>query len=59
MVLGGIVTCALKRHLGDTTSDAGKPLTPDEMVGTLLLLCSEAGISGQVFNVDGGWMIRH
>jgi len=33
---------------------------PDELVGTLLLLCSEAGrwITGQVINVDGGWVIR-
>lgn len=34
--------------------------TPDELVGTLLLLCSGAGdwITGQVFNVDGGWVLR-
>jgi len=34
--------------------------TPDELVGTLLLLCSEAGawITGQVIHVDGGWVIR-
>ncbi|MBB5685943.1 SDR family oxidoreductase [Sphingobium boeckii] len=34
--------------------------TPDELVGTLLLLCSQAGawITGQVFHVDGGWVIR-
>jgi NAD(P)-dependent dehydrogenase (short-subunit alcohol dehydrogenase family) len=33
---------------------------PDELVGTLLLLCSSAGdwISGQVLHVDGGWVIR-
>ncbi len=33
---------------------------PDELVGTLLLLCSEAGdwITGQVMHVDGGWVIR-
>ena len=66
---------------GNTTSDAGKLLTPDdspfikyleatvamrvrgapdELVGTLLLLCSEAGawISGQVIHVDGGWVLR-
>lgn len=66
---------------GNTASDAGKLLTPDdspfikfleasvamrvrgtpdELVGTLLLLCSQAGdwITGQVFNVDGGWVIR-
>jgi NAD(P)-dependent dehydrogenase (short-subunit alcohol dehydrogenase family) len=66
---------------GNTTSDAGKLLTPDdspfikfleasvamrvrgapdELVGTLLLLCSQAGdwITGQVFNVDGGWVLR-
>src|SRR6266850_5270818 len=62
---------------GNTTSDAGKLLTPDdspfikflemnvamrvrgapdELVGTLLLLCSQAGawITGQVIHVDGG-----
>ena len=33
---------------------------PDELVGTLLLLCSQAGdwITGQVMHVDGGWVIR-
>jgi NAD(P)-dependent dehydrogenase (short-subunit alcohol dehydrogenase family) len=33
---------------------------PDELVGTLLLLCSEAGtwISGQTLHVDGGWVMR-
>ena len=33
---------------------------PDELVGTLLLLCSEAGawITGQVLHVDGGWVLR-
>jgi NAD(P)-dependent dehydrogenase (short-subunit alcohol dehydrogenase family) len=66
---------------GNTMSDAGKLLTPDdspfvklleatvamrvrgqpdELVGALLLLCSSAGdwITGQVFHVDGGWVIR-
>jgi NAD(P)-dependent dehydrogenase (short-subunit alcohol dehydrogenase family) len=66
---------------GNTTSEAGKLLTPDdspfikfleanvamrvrgapdELVGTLLLLCSSAGdwITGQVMHVDGGWVIR-
>lgn len=34
--------------------------TPDELVGSLLLLCSSAGdwITGQVLNVDGGWVLR-
>ncbi len=34
--------------------------TPEELVGTLLLLCSDAGswITGQVIHVDGGWVIR-
>lgn len=33
---------------------------PDELVGTLLLLCSPAGawITGQIINVDGGWVLR-
>jgi NAD(P)-dependent dehydrogenase (short-subunit alcohol dehydrogenase family) len=33
---------------------------PDELVGACLLLCSKAGdwITGQVLNVDGGWIIR-
>lgn len=66
---------------GNTLSDAGRMLTPDdspfvkflemtvamrargqpdELVGTLLLLCSQAGdwITGQVIHVDGGWILR-
>jgi len=66
---------------GNTTSDAGRQLTPDdspfikfleasvamrvrgapeELVGALLLLCSDAGawITGQVIHVDGGWVLR-
>lgn len=66
---------------GNTTSDAGKQLVPDdspfikfldmtvamrargepdELVGSLLLLCSSAGswITGQVIHVDGGWVLR-
>jgi NAD(P)-dependent dehydrogenase (short-subunit alcohol dehydrogenase family) len=33
---------------------------PDELVGSLLLLCSPAGdwITGQTINVDGGWVLR-
>lgn len=33
---------------------------PDELVGTALLLCSQAGqwITGQVIHVDGGWVMR-
>ena len=33
---------------------------PDELVGTLLLLCSNAGawISGQTIHIDGGWVMR-
>jgi NAD(P)-dependent dehydrogenase (short-subunit alcohol dehydrogenase family) len=33
---------------------------PDELVGTLLLLCSQPGdwITGQSINVDGGWVLR-
>ncbi|HEY0960315.1 MAG TPA: SDR family oxidoreductase [Novosphingobium sp.] len=33
---------------------------PDELVGTLLLLCSPAGewITGQTIHVDGGWVMR-
>jgi NAD(P)-dependent dehydrogenase (short-subunit alcohol dehydrogenase family) len=33
---------------------------PDELVGALLLLCSQAGawITGQVLHVDGGWVLR-
>lgn len=32
---------------------------PDELVGALILLCSPAGawIHGQVFHVDGGWVL--
>lgn len=66
---------------GNTVSDAGRQLTPDdspfikfleasvamrvrgmpdELVGALLLLCSQAGdwITGQVLHVDGGWVLR-
>ncbi len=33
---------------------------PDELVGTLLLLCSDAGawITGQTIHIDGGWIMR-
>ncbi|MFM5906826.1 MAG: SDR family oxidoreductase [Novosphingobium sp.] len=33
---------------------------PDELVGTMLLLCSDAGkwITGQTIHVDGGWVLR-
>jgi NAD(P)-dependent dehydrogenase (short-subunit alcohol dehydrogenase family) len=40
---------------------AGRPQgEPDELVGPLLLLCSEAGawITGQTLHVDGGWVLR-
>lgn len=35
--------------------------TPDALCGTLLLLASDAGrwITGQVINVDGGWIMRN
>ena len=47
------------KHLQATC--AGRPQgAPDELVGTLLLLCSEAGawITGQTIHVDGGWILR-
>ena len=33
---------------------------PDDLIGTLLLLCSPAGdwINGQTISVDGGWIMR-
>ena len=33
---------------------------PDELVGALLLLCSDAGqwITGQTIHIDGGWVMR-
>jgi NAD(P)-dependent dehydrogenase (short-subunit alcohol dehydrogenase family) len=33
---------------------------PDELVGSLLLLCSNAGdwITGQTIHIDGGWVMR-
>ena len=40
---------------------AGRPRgEPDELVGTALLLCSDAGawITGQVIHVDGGWVMK-
>ena len=42
-------TCALRARGG-----------PEELVGTALLLCSDAGawISGQTIHVDGGWVLR-
>ena len=35
--------------------------TPDALCGALLLLVSEAGrwMTGQVLNVDGGWVMRN
>ncbi|GGC00926.1 putative oxidoreductase [Novosphingobium endophyticum] len=43
------MTCAMRPRGG-----------PDELVGTALLLCSEAGawITGQTIHVDGGWVLR-
>ncbi len=44
-----------------TMTCAGQPRgEPGELVGTLLLLCSEAGawITGQTIHVDGGWVLR-
>jgi NAD(P)-dependent dehydrogenase (short-subunit alcohol dehydrogenase family) len=43
------MTCALRARGG-----------PDELVGTALLLCSDAGawITGQTIHVDGGWVLR-
>jgi NAD(P)-dependent dehydrogenase (short-subunit alcohol dehydrogenase family) len=39
-------------------TDASAP--PEDLVGTLLLLCSDAGkwITGQTIHVDGGWVLR-
>jgi NAD(P)-dependent dehydrogenase (short-subunit alcohol dehydrogenase family) len=39
---------------------SGFPATPDDLVGTVLLLASDAGraITGQTLVVDGGWTIR-
>jgi NAD(P)-dependent dehydrogenase (short-subunit alcohol dehydrogenase family) len=33
---------------------------PEDLVGTLLLLCSKAGdwINGQTISIDGGWIMR-
>ena len=33
---------------------------PDDLMGTILLLASQAGdwIKGQVISVDGGWIMR-
>jgi NAD(P)-dependent dehydrogenase (short-subunit alcohol dehydrogenase family) len=37
-----------------------KSAPPEDLVGTLLLLCSKAGdwINGQTISVDGGWVMR-
>lgn len=48
------------RDLIDQTA-FGKPAgAPEDLIGTLLLLCSSAGdwINGQVIFVDGGWIVR-
>ena len=55
----------------DQTRPAGQPRqliaprtkprgAPEELVGTLLLLCSPAGewITGQTIHIDGGWIMR-
>ena len=47
--------------LGRTHLDAAAAaVEPDELVGTALLLCSDAGrwITGQTIHVDGGWVLR-
>ena len=43
------------------TQIPGKPSgPPEDLVGTVLLLCSRAGdwINGQTILVDGGWIMR-
>lgn len=42
------------------TTLLGRIAEPDEMVGTALLLCSDAGgfVTGQTFLVDGGTVAR-
>ena len=46
----------------DGPDPAGTPLRTGfiELVGTAILLCSEAGawITGQTIHVDGGWVMR-
>jgi NAD(P)-dependent dehydrogenase (short-subunit alcohol dehydrogenase family) len=44
----------------EATIPGQKSGPPDDLVGTLLLLCSAAGrwITGQTYSVDGGWIMR-
>jgi NAD(P)-dependent dehydrogenase (short-subunit alcohol dehydrogenase family) len=46
---------ALARRIPGKTSGP-----PEDLIGTLLLLCSKAGdwINGQTISVDGGWVMR-
>ena len=59
----GYVACPKDSPFRDVLarSDPGKTSgPPEDLVGTLLLLCSKAGdwITGQTILVDGGWIIR-
>ena len=44
----------------ESTIPGQKSGPPEDLVGTLLLLCSPAGkwINGQSYSVDGGWIMR-
>ena len=51
----------LTHPFGDRGGHPGKKSgPPEDLVGTLLLLCSKAGdwINGQSISVDGGWVMR-
>jgi NAD(P)-dependent dehydrogenase (short-subunit alcohol dehydrogenase family) len=59
-----LITCPVIHRPASLTSSNSAPIqlrdTPDALCGALLLLVSEAGrwMTGQVINIDGGWVMR-
>jgi NAD(P)-dependent dehydrogenase (short-subunit alcohol dehydrogenase family) len=54
-----ILSDAEKKAFSDRTA-LGRWAQPAELVGPVLMLCSEAGsyVTGQTIFVDGGWLAR-